>query len=48
MECTYCGDEFHRTSGKMLILNSGKKIHFCSSKCEKNWEKGRDLEYSKK
>ncbi len=48
MNCSYCGSELEKSSGKMLVLNSGEKVHFCSGKCEKNWEKGRNLEYKDK
>jgi len=46
MECSYCSQDISRGSGKMLIKNSGEKVYFCSSKCEKNWQNNRNLEYS--
>ncbi len=46
MECDYCSTEVSKTSGKMLVMNSGKRLYFCSSKCEKNWSKGRNLGYA--
>jgi len=33
--CSYCNKQFDRTSGKALILNTGKILYFCSGKCEK-------------
>lgn len=44
-ECEYCGEELERTSGKMLVRNSGSKVFFCSGKCQTNWENDRNLEY---
>jgi ribosomal protein L24E len=46
MECDYCGDDLPKTGGKMLVLNSGKRIHFCSGKCQSNWEQNRSHEYA--
>lgn len=48
MECDYCGDEIEKTRGKMLVLQSGEKLHFCSGKCEKNYKQGRGHRYSDK
>ena len=47
MECDYCGEELKKAQGKMLVLTSGKKLHFCSGKCEKNHKMDRKHEYSK-
>ncbi|HKZ49515.1 MAG TPA: 50S ribosomal protein L24e [Candidatus Nanoarchaeia archaeon] len=33
--CSYCNKNFDRTSGKMLVQNTGKVLFFCSNKCEK-------------
>jgi ribosomal protein L24E len=44
-ECEYCGDELEKTSGKMLVRNSGNKLFFCSGKCETNWANDRNLDY---
>ncbi|MFB6159519.1 MAG: hypothetical protein ABEJ95_07770 [Candidatus Nanohalobium sp.] len=46
-ECSYCGDELGKTSGKMLVLNSGEKIYFCSGKCEKDYSKDRNHSHRK-
>lgn len=45
-ECDYCGDELPKSSGKMFVRTDGSRFNFCSSKCEKNWEKDRNLEYA--
>ncbi|MDY6777137.1 MAG: 50S ribosomal protein L24e [Candidatus Nanohaloarchaea archaeon] len=46
MECAYCDTEINKTQGKMLVRNSGKKVYFCSGKCEKNWARDRNLDYA--
>jgi ribosomal protein L24E len=46
-ECDYCGEELTKTEGKMLVLNSGEKLYFCSSKCEKNHGRDRSHDYRK-
>jgi large subunit ribosomal protein L24e len=33
--CSYCNRSFDRTSGKVLIQNTGKILYFDSNKCEK-------------
>lgn len=48
MECDYCGTEVEKTKGKMLVLQSGEKLYFCSSKCEKNYKKDRKHRYTDK
>ena len=48
VECKYCGDELRKAEGKMKVLQSGEKLHFCSSKCEKNWEKNRKHDFPSK
>ncbi|MFB6209548.1 MAG: hypothetical protein ABEJ56_05435 [Candidatus Nanohaloarchaea archaeon] len=48
MECEYCGEELDKTKGKMVVLSSGEKLHFCSGKCEKNWRKNRSHDYQNK
>lgn len=44
-ECSYCGDELGKTKGKMLVLSTGEKLYFCSSKCESNYRNNRKHEY---
>jgi len=48
MECDYCGKELQKTKGKMLVLANGETKFFCSSKCQKNWEKNRNHKYPQK
>lgn len=40
-KCDYTGEEIPKTGGKMLVLNSGKRLHFKDGKAEKNWKKDR-------
>jgi large subunit ribosomal protein L24e len=47
-ECDYCGNEIEPGTGTMFVSIDGTVTHFCSSKCEKNAELGResrDLEW---
>lgn len=48
MKCKYCGEDISKTQGKMLVLNSGEKLMFCSGKCEKNYKKNRNHRYTDK
>ncbi len=34
--CTFCGKTIEFGTGKIFIKKEGKKIDFCSNKCEKN------------
>lgn len=36
MKCSFCNKEIPVGTGKMYVLNSGKRYYFCSNKCEKN------------
>ena len=40
-KCFFCGKTINAGEGKMAVKASGDIIRLCSSKCEKNWEKGR-------
>lgn len=43
VECTFCGKDIKKATGKMFVRDNGQVIYFCSSKCEKNMLKlGRD------
>jgi len=47
--CDYCGDDIEPGTGTMFVFNDGQTTHFCSSKCEKNADLGReprDLEWT--
>lgn len=48
MECDYCGDEVHKSQGKMVVLSSGERVTFCSGKCEKNYKNNRKHRYTDK
>ena len=34
--CTFCGKKIPKGTGKMFVTKDGKKMDFCSMKCEKN------------
>ena len=36
VQCTFCGKEIKKGTGKMLVKKTGKVLYFCTSKCEKN------------
>ena len=47
--CDYCGDDIEPGTGTMYVRIDGTVTHFCSSKCEKNADIGResrDLEWT--
>lgn len=35
-DCSFCGEEIKKGTGKMYIKKDSKILHFCSNKCEKN------------
>jgi len=41
-ECDYCGDDIEPGTGTMLVRNDGSTVDYCSSKCEKNADLGRE------
>ena len=41
-ECDYCGDDIEPGTGTLLVLNDGSTVDYCSSKCEKNADLGRE------
>jgi large subunit ribosomal protein L24e len=48
-DCDYCGTEIEPGTGTMLVHVNGSVTHFCSAKCEKNADLGReprDLEWT--
>ena len=48
-ECDYCGDELDPGTGTMFVHVDGTIVDYCSSKCEKNADLGReprDLEWT--
>ncbi|MBI1971004.1 50S ribosomal protein L24e [Candidatus Woesearchaeota archaeon] len=36
MQCTFCGQDIERGTGKIFVQNDGRVMYFCSRKCEKN------------
>ncbi len=40
-KCSFCGRIYEFPRGLTLALNDGTILHFCSSKCRKNFELGR-------
>lgn len=48
-DCDYCGDDITPGTGTMFVEKNGTTIHYCSAKCEKNADLGReprDLEWT--
>jgi len=41
-ECDYCGTDIEPGTGTMFVRTDGTTIHYCSSKCEKNADLGRE------
>ncbi len=47
--CDYCGDDVEPGTGTMFVHTNGSVVHYCSAKCEKNADLGReprDLEWT--
>jgi large subunit ribosomal protein L24e len=47
--CDFCGADIEPGTGTMFVSRDGTTTHFCSSKCEKNADLGRearDLEWT--
>lgn len=43
VNCSFCGSEIKKGTGKMFVRDNGTILRFCKSKCEKNMLKlGRD------
>ncbi len=36
MKCSFCGKEIPLGTGKIFVFKTGRKLTFCSSKCERN------------
>jgi len=41
MKCSFCGAEF-RNRGKMFVRNDGRIFYFCSRKCERYFQMGKN------
>ncbi len=35
-DCSFCGKDIEKGTGKMFVKKDGKVFWFCSTKCEKN------------
>lgn len=50
--CIFCNTKIEKGTGKMFVYKTGKVVHFCSSKCEKNMmdlgRKARNLKWASK
>lgn len=42
VKCYFCGNAIPQGQGMMFVKNDGKVLYFCSSKCERNAEMGRE------
>ncbi len=40
--CIFCKKNYYEHKGLTVFLNDGRAIHFCSSKCRRNFNLGRD------
>ncbi len=40
--CTFCGNQLEPGTGLMYVLNDGTILWFCSRKCFKSYQMGRD------
>ncbi len=40
-KCSFCSKVYEFPRGLTLVLNEGTVLHFCSSKCRKNFQLGR-------
>ena len=36
VNCSFCGTEVKKGSGKIFVKDNGQVLNFCSMKCEKN------------
>ncbi|ESP89101.1 50S ribosomal protein L24e [Candidatus Halobonum tyrrellensis] len=41
-DCDYCGADIEPGTGTMFVSRNGSITHFCSAKCEKNTDLGRE------
>ncbi|MFB6105794.1 MAG: 50S ribosomal protein L24e [Halobacteriaceae archaeon] len=40
--CDFCGGDIPPGTGTMFVYRDGRTVYFCSSKCEKNADLGRE------
>ncbi|WP_132058440.1 50S ribosomal protein L24e [Halorussus amylolyticus] len=41
-DCDFCGSDIEPGTGTMFVRTDGTTTHFCSAKCEKNADLGRE------
>ncbi len=46
-KCGFCGNEIEKGTGMIFVQKIGKVLHFCSSKCENNFELGRKPKHTR-
>ncbi|MBM3304103.1 MAG: 50S ribosomal protein L24e [Candidatus Aenigmarchaeota archaeon] len=42
LKCSFCGNAIPAGTGLMFVRNDGRILTFCSSKCDRNMEMGRE------
>jgi large subunit ribosomal protein L24e len=42
MKCSFCGKVIKTGTGKMYVKNDGTIYYWCTKKCEKNFNMGRN------
>ncbi len=42
VKCHFCGAEIEKGTGLMYVMNDGTVLWFCSRKCFRNWQLGRN------
>lgn len=47
MKCSFCGAKVPEGRGKIFVKTTGQAFQFCNSKCQKNWNKGREGKHTK-
>ena len=41
-KCSFCSGDIQKGKGKMFVRNDGKVFHYCSRKCERSMNMGRN------
>ena len=42
VKCSFCGAEIEKGTGIMYVKSDGTVLWFCSHKCLRNWQMGRN------
>tara|TARA_Y100000034_G_scaffold6022_1_gene6621 strand:- start:2226 stop:2561 length:336 start_codon:yes stop_codon:yes gene_type:complete len=42
VNCSFCKKNYHEHKGLVLFTNEGRTVNYCSSKCRRNDDLGRD------